>query len=127
MKTSILHQFTWLKASVVGILSGIEYTTVGFTSVVKINWYSVVKRRAQREMSFQLFFVQRCKETYTRHKCEIPVNNEFATIISDLRRRYQQEQKEVQMDVVRVKLPCVRWYHWCYVRSWLALQYLHIP
>ena len=23
----------------VGILSGIEYTTVGFSSVVKINWY----------------------------------------------------------------------------------------
>ena len=40
MKTSILHQFTWLKASVVGILSGIEYATVGFSSVVKINWYS---------------------------------------------------------------------------------------
>ena len=43
VKTSILHQFTWLKASVVGILSGIAYTTVGFPSVVKINWYSVVK------------------------------------------------------------------------------------
>ena len=43
VKTLILHQFTWLKASVVGILSGIEYTTVGFSSVVKINWYNVPK------------------------------------------------------------------------------------
>ena len=30
VKTSILHQFTELKASVVGILSRTEYPTVGF-------------------------------------------------------------------------------------------------
>ena len=42
VKTSILHQFTELKASVVGISSGIEYTTVGFLSVVSLSWYNVI-------------------------------------------------------------------------------------
>ena len=43
VKTSILLQFTWLKVSVVGILSGTEYTMVDFSSVVKINWYNIMK------------------------------------------------------------------------------------
>ena len=34
VKMSIVHQFTELKASVVGTSSGIGYTTVGFSSAV---------------------------------------------------------------------------------------------
>ena len=41
VKTSNLHQFTELKASVVGISFGIGYPMVGTVLVVKINWYTV--------------------------------------------------------------------------------------
>ena len=43
VKTSILHQFTELKASVVGISSGIEYTTVGFLSGRYLKRHNIVK------------------------------------------------------------------------------------
>ena len=45
VKTSISHQFTWLKASLVGILSQIEYTMIGFSSVVKMDWYNISRKQ----------------------------------------------------------------------------------
>ena len=57
MKTSILHQFTELKASVVGISSGIGYPAVGTVSVVKINWYNAISHILGYLFSLQIVFI----------------------------------------------------------------------